>query len=1304
MMNIVALSKEKGSSYTEHSSVVTLDSASILKIAISREDIKSFSRVNNDLIVELNDHEKITIKNFFTVGANGQHSDLVLEDPHDGTLWWLENPGTDAAAYTSIDSLAEVGTQTTANEHIGAWTIAGAALLGIGAMLLGASKSDHRHSDNDDSDSESGSKTTTTTGNTVVNGETGDTTAPTEPSGIQLSDDGKTISGKGEVGSTVTVKDAEGNTLGSATVGSDGTFSVTLPTAQTNGQTLSVTSTDAAGNTSSAATISAPDTTVPAEPSGVQLSDDGKTISGKGEVGSTVTVTDASGKALGTGTVGADGTFSVTLTTPQTNGQTLSVVSTDTAGNASDPASVTAKDTTALATPTDVVVSDDGVTVTGKAEAGSTVAIKDAAGTTLGSATTAADGTFSVTLSTAQTNGQVLSVAASDKAGNTSIATSVTAKDTTAPAAPTDVLLSDDGVTVTGKGEIGSIITVTNINGKALGTGKVDSDGTFSVTLDAAQTNGQTLSVAASDTTGNTSETVSVTAKDTTAPNEPTDLVIDDSSLMLSGKGEEGTTVKVYDSNGNVVASGTVNDDGTFEVKLPEGLSINQDLSVTLTDSSNNESDKGIVTYSDNSGSGTDDQLIANADTHTATVTAVQDNLTGTSGNIVQAVGLTALSVVDISLFSSNTFDFTVSNNTSEDVTLDVSGSVALSAVAGLTSLLSLLGLNNFSADLSVINTSTGEVVQTLSNAISINAGLVNLTYSGSVYIQGLTSGTYTVAVSSANSSSVVGRLLSLLVSANVGTVLSVDITDSVQYVFGETSGNVLSSDTAGDVADTGTSIHVTSVVATSVDGSSAVTVASSGTTTITGEYGVLTIAADGSYSYQPTSGNSDIGKSDVFTYTITNASGQTATATLTLTIEGTHSTAVADVVSLSDTTVLAAGSSLTYTTDTLVNGVTVAKNAVVTNSVSQSITVASGTTLDDASLVLKFTAANSILNLSTTVVSGTLTILNVTTGESESLTLSNASLLLGTSTSQTISLSDMGLAELTEGNYTITLAYSATNKSALLGGAALTITSSLSGTSVDTTHHYTVSETTSGNILDGTDSDSVADTFGIQYQSFTMTGNNASGTSVSYTVSGGDKSITDSSGSTVSGDTATLYGKYGTLVISNEGSYTYTLKAGIDTSTITTKETFSYSLNDSDGTSSTAKLTIDLHPVITGSANADTIASTAYDDTFTTGSGADTVVYKLLADDNTGGNGNDTWTDFSAAQGDHIDVSALLVGWDGKSSSLGNYISVSHTDNNTVVSIDRDGTGSHYSSATLVTLENANVTLDELIDHNSSS
>ncbi|WP_241576877.1 Ig-like domain-containing protein, partial [Rosenbergiella collisarenosi] len=81
----------------------------------------------------------------------------------------------------------------------------------------------------------------------------------------------------------------------------------------------------------------------------------------------------------------------------QTNGQTLSVTATDTAGNPSSVATTTAPDTTAPAAPTDVVVSHDGVTVTGKAEAGSTVAIKDADGNTLGSATVAADGSFTAT-------------------------------------------------------------------------------------------------------------------------------------------------------------------------------------------------------------------------------------------------------------------------------------------------------------------------------------------------------------------------------------------------------------------------------------------------------------------------------------------------------------------------------------------------------------------------------------------------------------------------------------------------------------------------------------------------------------------------------------------------------------------------------------------------------------------------------------------------------------------------------------------------------------------------------------------
>ena len=97
-----------------------------------------------------------------------------------------------------------------------------------------------------------------------------------------------------------------------------------------------------------------------------------------------------------------------------------------------------------------------------------------------------------------------------------------------------------------------------------------------------------------------------------------------------------------------------------------------------------------------------------------------------------------------------------------------------------------------------------------------------------------------------------------------------------------------------------------------------------------------------------------------------------------------------------------------------------------------------------------------------------------------------------------------------------------------------------------------------------------------------------------------------------------------------------------------------------------------------------------------------DTLIYNLLnASDATGGNGTDTWRNFSLAQGDKIDIGDLLVGWNGQTASLGNYLSVSTSGGNTTLSIDRDGAGSTYHSTQLVTLENVQTTLTELIEQN---
>jgi large repetitive protein len=94
-------------------------------------------------------------------------------------------------------------------------------------------------------------------------------------------------------------------------------------------------------------------------------------------------------------------------------------------------------------------------------------------------------------------------------------------------------------------------------------------------------------------------------------------------------------------------------------------------------------------------------------------------------------------------------------------------------------------------------------------------------------------------------------------------------------------------------------------------DTSAPVTTGADGTTTITGTYGTLTMASDGSYTYTPGSNLLTTAVTDVFVYTIKDADGSYATTTLTITL-GTSS--VADLNIAKTATVNAAGTEVTYT------------------------------------------------------------------------------------------------------------------------------------------------------------------------------------------------------------------------------------------------------------------------------------------------------------------------------------------------------------------------------------------------------
>ncbi|MFW1853252.1 putative Ig domain-containing protein [Acinetobacter guillouiae] len=130
---------------------------------------------------------------------------------------------------------------------------------------------------------------------------------------------------------------------------------------------------------------------------------------------------------------------------------------------------------------------------------------------------------------------------------------------------------------------------------------------------------------------------------------------------------------------------------------------------------------------------------------------------------------------------------------------------------------------------------------------------------------------------------------------------------------------------------------------------------------------------------------------------------------------------------------------------------------------------------------------------------------------------------------------------------------------------------------------------------------------------------------------------------------------------------------------------------------------------VLNGGTGNDILDGQGGNDQFTGGIGSDTIVYQLLVvSDAVGGNGNDSWSDFTVGNttknvnADKIDISDLLVDYTGNYnfSSLDPFIKTIVSGSNTQFYIDRDGGGSTYSSSLLLTLNNVNTNLNDLINN----
>lgn len=581
MDNIVVAAKSAQTTSEIAWGNIKLGEPSVVKLPIDPSQIAAASRNGQNLTLTLRSGEKITLGDFFPADPAGDRSELVLEG-QDGQLWQgqYNEAAFEGFTFTEVNSLDEV----IAASAIGGSATPEFAFMALSLLGVGAGGAAVASAANSGGGGGGGS---------------GDTTAPDAPTDLALSADGLFLSGRGEAGATVTIRDANGNVLGTGTVDADGNFQVGLNAPQTNGQNLGVTLTDGAGNESAPTNITAPvvqepgepgEPGAPATPTELALSGDGRVLSGRGTPGNTIEVRDAAGNLIGTAVVGADGNFSLTLDSPQLNGEVLQIVAVNDDGTASAAAQLTASDITPPAAVTDVALGDDGLTLTGRGEPGATVTVKDANGAVIGTGTVGADGSFQITLGTPQLDGQTLQLSQTDPAGNTSATTDYTVADTTAPDAVTDLLISADGLTLTGKGEVGATVTIRDADGNLLGTAVVNANGTFIVTLDPAVSEGAVLSVVQTDAAGNESAVANVTAPDDVGPGTPGNLALSNDGLTLTGTGTAGNTVEVRDANGNVIGTGTVGSDGTFSITLDTSQTNGQFLEVVAIDGNGEES------------------------------------------------------------------------------------------------------------------------------------------------------------------------------------------------------------------------------------------------------------------------------------------------------------------------------------------------------------------------------------------------------------------------------------------------------------------------------------------------------------------------------------------------------------------------------------------------------------------------------------------------------------------------------------------------------------------------------------------
>ena len=455
--------------------------------------------------------------------------------------------------------------------------------------------------------------------------------------GAATNDNTPTFTGTGEPGATVTVTmpgvDAAHPVVVCTTVvNKDGDWNCTAEDPITDGTvTFTATQEDAAGNVSPGLGVTITiDTVKPGQPvittptSGDVTKDRPLTVMGTGEPGSTVTVKDKGTSVVCTPapvtvTEDEDGNGVWSCQVDLNDGDhELTATQTDKAGNVSDPSAKVGiiVDTLkpgglAITTPSNGDVTNDNTpTFTGKGEPGATVTVTMPgvdAEHPVAVCTTVVKGAGNWECTAMQEIGDAtvtFTATQEDAAGNVSDPETVTVTiDTKSPEAPeitspgTGDLTKEQPLVVTGTGEPGSTIEVTDKSGEKVCVATADEDGNWSCEVELPDGENE-LTATSTDKAGNKSEPsgpIMITV-DVTSPGAPRIDHVDETQVSGGeGSAEPGSIITVTFPNGTT-ATTVAKEDGSWSVPTPEGM-IHGTFTVTATDEAGNTSEKSTAVW-----------------------------------------------------------------------------------------------------------------------------------------------------------------------------------------------------------------------------------------------------------------------------------------------------------------------------------------------------------------------------------------------------------------------------------------------------------------------------------------------------------------------------------------------------------------------------------------------------------------------------------------------------------------------------------------------------------------------------------